>query len=412
MTCTSALGCPQLNCEHVPTLLASAGFTCQNCVLLSGQIRCDERLYNAAEAKGGVCDVSSCTSACSCDTTKCQSNANTNQCERKSCAYSTAGLCGGDVNCHWDSTASDCNVNPCATDVEATCSANQRCIWAVQAGSKAHCVQRPCRAACAACKYGSATMCQSDSACTWNQFDAASGCTTKQCDSLAETACNANTACSFHVVSSKCVAKTCGQRTADQTSCEADDQCIFDGSACRNSCEYQSPTASSCAGDSMCQWDAKNSICRRECDALLDESRCQPASACHWSTDSKCLATCDLFTTSGSCPSQTCFWDAKLTQCRPTCDTVAKYGNTEANCQSSDACFWKDSTCKTKCFKKYTDQAQCAADTDCSYDARAGVCTQKPQPWRPDLLRVQAPQASRLHRQPLPVGRNALQVHD
>ncbi|CUG90296.1 Hypothetical protein, putative [Bodo saltans] len=271
---------------------------------------------------------------------------------------STQAMCNAQSDCQWDPSQLIC-VRACTdypTDAQCT---NAGCSW--------HNSQT-CFKAC--WMYGSQDVCIADTYCLWNSTSVTCQ---KRCEASYQTQgpCDADARCMWSVVDTQC-RTNCDLNSP--SSCALDDMCYVNSfNNCTKKCSLVYNSDATCELDIDCEWDYLRSVCSRRCEALTSQAVCMTYDTCKWA-GGKCVQQCVYaYGTYGTCIADPqCTWDSILNRCRDSCEQ----STTQTTCQSSSLCLWDSvsKTCGTKCQLKYSTSSACNADFRCMWDTVNNGC--------------------------------------
>ncbi|KAJ9442392.1 Halomucin [Diplonema papillatum] len=403
--CTSAAGCPTLNCQPVPDEYKDL-WSCDYCRPQRGTIVCGP-LFVPSHTSTGTCGKSLCAAYCTdtdCVDAGCQWDTSLG-CIRTVCSYGTRGACMADEDglCEWNGVCApkkcssvfvkekcekdpacewDVGTNPptcqkaetCGSNDEGTCKASDLCVW------------QQCRNTPADCSlFGppstySLVLCPSFDGCSFVGADEDLLC--KQ----------TGVSCTDY-----CRDATCTWTTVD--TCKSDENCNWEAGKCREDyCAFY-PNQAVCAFDTLCEWKAKSTdtdteYCREKvCEFTEDADVCTADVRCDWD-GAACQTTycgkyleemrCDddgrcEWGETGACVANPC--EAKYTQSPPT--TIDAAG-----CKDDDACeVMTDSLgtyCKVEACSEYKEKCDCSSNEACVWTDE-GTCVQGSFVTCPDL---------------------------
>ena len=255
-------------------------------------------------------------------------------------AFPSQARCDASDNCMWDSSTESCarscetlNLLPAAaTKLASMCTAQSMC----QFNETTQKCSRRCRYS-----YFSEGSCKADAGCMWDP--AGQQCHTA-CEGLSVTVCMGASMCQWSMELSSCK-RRCRFRYATSAQCNGDPDCLWDGTACQQSCTQYS-ISSTCSADLMCTWDSSTGTCSGKC-------------ALQYTTRKSCMAT------------SRCMWDPTVGGCRKECTTISD----RPQCEADTMCSWRSNgTCGHTCATIYYDQVSCNRDLMCMWDVSDAMC--------------------------------------
>ena len=285
------------------------------------------------------CSAAHGTDAAACSADKnCQWDLAQGQCGPKTCTGTDEGSCTRDPgeDCQWDATSNTCQ-GPCSNiGVETGCdAAGGRCTWLATAAK--------CTTTCS-------TMGQTDCAAHQDTCMFVAGACHQSCTTgTTEVACNdLGVLCDWDDGVRSCKVACTWRYGTDMASCAADASCIVVNGNCKGrKCYYT--TATSCANDPQCGWDAASSTCGQKNCSYTTQTACEAAN-CQWTS-----------TPTG-------------TGCGPqVCDPTAS----AQNCKLNAACTFDGTSCIVKpCYAPTRED--CLLNSSCTWDLSKDGCTQRP----------------------------------